>query len=165
MAAELPRPGVSVVQVFRSVSPTVITPTLVPCTVGVCKQVVDVMVPDGAGGTVLNSQAQVSLPGIFLAKAAAGDPPKYTGLDGLTLSVSANNGPAVSVVLAGNSLSPASVVAQVNKGLVDGGVSSLVAETYGDDAWLLRTRSLGEFETFSFTDTTSDTVEIGRAHV
>lgn len=156
--AALPRPGVSVVQVFRSVSPTVITPTLVPCTVGVCKQIVDVMVSDGTGGMVLNSEAQVTLPGLFVAKAAAGDPPRYTGLDGLVLAISANGGPATEVAFSGNTLSNVTVVSQINKALLADGVTSIVAETVGDDSWELKTRALGEFQSLSFTDTTDTTV-------
>jgi hypothetical protein len=47
MAAELPRPGVEVVQEFAAVSPTIVTPTLVPCNVGPFFEVIEVLNSDG----------------------------------------------------------------------------------------------------------------------
>lgn len=45
--AELPRPGVEIIQEFRAASPTVLRPTLVPCIVGVAKEIVEVTTSDG----------------------------------------------------------------------------------------------------------------------
>ena len=45
--AELPRPGVEIIQEFRAASPTVLRPTLVPCIVGVAKEIVEVTTDDG----------------------------------------------------------------------------------------------------------------------
>jgi len=56
MAAELPRPGVEVVQEFQSASPTVVTPTLVPCVVAPYFEVIEVLSSDGT----LNSDALLS---------------------------------------------------------------------------------------------------------
>jgi hypothetical protein len=47
MAAQLPRPGVEVVQEFRSTSPTIVQPTLVPCNVAPFFEVIEVLSPDG----------------------------------------------------------------------------------------------------------------------
>lgn len=52
--AELPRPGVEIIQEFRAASPTVLRPTLVPCIVGVAKEIVEVTTSDG----LLNSNAK-----------------------------------------------------------------------------------------------------------
>lgn len=52
--AELPRPGVEIVQEFRAASPTVLRPTLVPCIVGVAKEIVEVTTSDG----LLNTNAR-----------------------------------------------------------------------------------------------------------
>lgn len=148
MAAELPRPGVEVVQVIRSASPTVTTPTLVPSIVGVCRQIVDLLESDGSGGQDLNGDALIQLPAFFLAKAGVGDPPSYGGLDGLLLIFSANNGAAVTVPFADNGgvgLSPASVVEQVNLALGSAGITSVRAETVGS-AWRLRTLGVGAFQ-------------------
>lgn len=52
--AELPRPGVEIIQEFRSASPTILRPTLVPCIVGVAKEIVEVTTSDG----LLNANAK-----------------------------------------------------------------------------------------------------------
>lgn len=57
-AAELPRPGVEVIQEFRSVSPTIVTPTLVPCNIGPFFEVIEVLDSDGT----TNSDAQLTDP-------------------------------------------------------------------------------------------------------
>lgn len=161
MAASLPRPGVEVIQEFRSVSPTVVTPTLVPCVVGVAKQLVELLVPDGAGGNSLNTDALIQLPGFFIAKAASGSPAVHTGLDGLGLVFSVNNGVAITVIFSdptAGGLTPATVVSQVNAALSTLGVSSVVAETVGDDQWRLRTVGLGSFQSIYIDPTTAGAV-------
>jgi len=55
MATELPRPGVEVVQEFQSASPTIVTPTLVPCVVAPYFEVIEVLKSDGT----LNSDAKL----------------------------------------------------------------------------------------------------------
>jgi len=144
MGAELPRPGVEVIQVFRSTSPTVITPTLVPCVVGVCRQVVDVLIASAGGGTVLNSDALVPLPAQFIAAVAPGG--LYTGLDGLLLVVSIDNNPPLTITFVGASLSPAQVVSQVLQAFSDEGVTAATAEVVGTDRWIMRTVASGQFE-------------------
>jgi hypothetical protein len=147
--AKLPRPGVEVLQVFRTVSPTVITPTLLPCVVGVCKQVLTVLSADSAGNSELNSKALVDLPAFFVAKAASGTIPKYTGLDGHDLVFTVNSGSAVSITFedsAGTGLRPSSVVTQVNTALTTAGVSSVRAKVVGDAQWMLYTVGTGEFQ-------------------
>lgn len=158
MAAELPRPGVEVIQVFRSVSPTVITPTLVPCVVGVCKQIVDVTTTTASGGSALNPSALVPLPACFTAKAAVGTPPVYTTLDTKKLVLSIN-GPQVTVTFAGASLSPQQVVAQVLSALSAAGIFTATAQIIGAPAtatqWRLRTLgadSLQSIQVLSNTD-------------
>ena len=159
MAAELPRPGVEVIQVFRSVSPTVITPTLVPCVVGVCKQIVDVITTDASGSSSLNSDANILLPGFFEATAAAGTPPVYGGLNTLSLVLSLNLGPDVTTTFAdtaGSGLTPSSVVAQISAAFTTAGVTVAVAETIGVDddnpggtSFRIRTVGTGEFQTIT----------------
>lgn len=162
MAAELPRPGVEVIQVFRSVSPTVITPTLVPCVVGVCKQIVDVLTTTSSGGSALNPSALVPLQASFVAKAATGSPPKYAGLDGLSLVLSINNGPPLTITFAGASLTPSQVVAQVRTALGNAGVTTATAEVIGLIAtatqWRLRTLAANEFQAIEILSGTSSSV-------
>ena len=158
MAAELPRPGVEVIQVFRTVSPTVVTPTLTPCVVGVCKQIVDVLVPAASGGNEINTSALISLPAFFIAAAGTGNPVAYGGLNGLNLIFSINYGPDVTVTFSGASLSPVAVVDQVNAALAAAGVTEAVAETVGSDTWRLITLGVGEFQTIEVKSTSGSAV-------
>jgi hypothetical protein len=56
MATELPRPGVEVVQAFESASPTIVTPTLVPCNVAPFFEVIEALSSDGT----LNEDAKLA---------------------------------------------------------------------------------------------------------
>jgi hypothetical protein len=47
MATELPRPGVEVVQQFQSASPTIVSPTLVPCVVAPFFEIIEALNSDG----------------------------------------------------------------------------------------------------------------------
>lgn len=161
MAAQLSRPGVEVIQTFKAVSPTIITPTLVPNVTGVCKQVVEVLVSDGSGGSVLNSQAVIDLPGFALAKAATGTPPKYTGLDGLALVFQVNSSPDITVTFSDPGsvgLTPAGVVAQVQAAMTAAGVTAAVAEAVGTTQWQLRTVGLGQFQSILIKSTSGAAV-------
>ena len=164
MAAELPQPGVEVIQVFRSVSPSIITPTLLPNIVGVAKQVVELLVDDGAGGQQLNPAALIQLPGFFVALAASGGPPAvYGGLDGLALALKLNNGPEVTVLFedaTASGLTPATVVGQINAAFALAGVTVALAELVGDGTtqWQLRTIGTGPFQTIYVTANTDPAV-------
>ena len=113
MASEqLLQPGVSVIQEFRTVSPTIVTPTLVPCAIAPGFQVVPAMVLNATGNEVLNSQAIASVPAILVASL----PAPYTGMDTLVLEVSINNGPTQSFTFsapAGANLDAGQVVDQI----------------------------------------------------
>ena len=146
MAASLARPGVEIIQQFRTATPSVITPTLVPVVVGVCKQIVNVVQQSAAGASELNTQANVQLGASAPATPAGGAPPAYTGLDGLSLVVSVKNSPDITVEFDGNSLSPASVVAQINDQLLAVEVSEMVAQLTDSTSWRLRTIGVGPFE-------------------
>lgn len=56
MATELPRPGVEVVQEFASATPTIVTPTLVPCVIAPFFEVIEALKSDGT----LNEDAKIS---------------------------------------------------------------------------------------------------------
>lgn len=144
MAAELPRPGVEVIQVFRSVSPTVITPTLPPCCVGVCRQIVDVLSRTATGGTTLNNDALVSLNAGFLAKAAVGDPAVYAGLDGKKLVLSINGAPNLTITFVGTPLTPKQIVAQVLAAFAAASVTAATAAVVGSTKWRLYTVAASE---------------------
>jgi hypothetical protein len=150
MAAQLSRPGVEVIQVFRATSPTIITPTLVPNVTGVCKQVVEVLATDSAGDNILNTDALITLPAFVTAKDGTGTPAKYTGLDGLEITFVVNGLATVEVEFSDPTaagLTPATIVSQVNAQIALAGVTAAVAETVGTAAWQIRTVGLGEFQT------------------
>ena len=88
MSTELLQPGVSVIQEFRSVSPTIVTPTLVPCAVAPAFQILEALTTDATGNQNVNTDAIASLAAIQ----QAANPAPYAGLDGLTLEVSINDG-------------------------------------------------------------------------
>lgn len=158
MAAELPQPGVQVIQVFTATTPTIIVPTLVPVVVGVCRQIVEVLTTTAAGGTVPNTSALVPLQASFTALAAVGTPPVYAGLDGLHLDVSLGNGPPVVITFAGTSLSPAQVVALVQAAFSTALVAAYTAEVVGTTSWRMRSLAANEFQTIQILSTSSPAV-------
>lgn len=166
-AASLPRPGVQVIQQFRAQSPTIITPQLVPCIIGVCKQIVELLQDDGAGGQILNPDALIQLPAFFTSKNAVGSPPVFTGLDGLRLSVSINNAPAVQVTFSDPSasgLTPATVASQINTAFTQLRVSSaraLVLDAgtgVADTQFKLQTVGLGQYQSIYIDPVLTDDV-------
>jgi hypothetical protein len=139
----------------------VITPTLVPNIVGVCKQIVDVLVSDGAGGQILNSEALISLPALFVAEAASGTPAVYTGLDGLELVLSINDGVDVPIAFSDPSatgLTASTVVYQINAMLQQQGVTSGQAVLLTDTTWEFVTFGKGQFQSILVDTGTSPVV-------
>lgn len=92
----LPQPGVQVIQQFRTVSPTIVAPTLVPCSVAPAFQVLEAMTQDSGGSDVINQEAVASIAAILVGSIAG----PFAGLDGLTLEVSVDNGPVQEFTLA-----------------------------------------------------------------
>lgn len=149
MAAELPRPGVEIIQEFRAVTPTILTPTLVPCVVGVGKQIVDLLVDNGSGSSVLNTDALVSLQGFFVSADGVGATPIYGGLDGLALIVAINNGPDITITFSDPTavgLTPATIVSQIQAAFTLAGVTAALPSLVGTDTWKLSTVGVGEFQ-------------------
>lgn len=143
-AIELKRPGIEILQVFEAPTPTIITPTLMPCIHGVCKQVVEVLVTSATGGVQLNPGARCITPAWFEVLGSA-----YTTLDGLNLGLSINNSPVFSVEFTGTNLSNKAVVDTVNQALQDNNVyNDAYAEVMYSGTtqigWRLRTRSVGD---------------------
>lgn len=156
MASELQRPGVEVFQNFRTTSPTVTTPTLQGCVVGVAKQTLNAVNRSATGAPVINTQAEVSLPAALVAKAATGSPAAYTGLNGKKFIFSVRGGEGITVTIVGNSLTPAGLAAQVRDQLLAANVSEVTAEKYGTDQFRLVTVGRGvseSIEVLTGTDT------------
>jgi hypothetical protein len=164
MAAELPRPGVQVIQEFRTTSPSIVSPTLVPTVVGACNQIVDVL-----NGQNLNTDARVSLPVYFVATEASlvGIRYIYAGLNTKTLSFFANNSPQIDVVFESDALTPAAVCSAVNEAMNAVGVFDVVAETVQsftvagalkESTWRLRSIAEGDLQRVQIGAATSDEV-------
>jgi hypothetical protein len=160
VAVELAQPGVEIIQEFQAATPTVITPTLRPSVVGVAKQVVNLNVSDGAGGTILNPDGLIQLPAQFTATAAAGSPAVYGGLDGLALIVSINNGPNVTITFSdsGSGLTPSTVVTQVLAAFATAGVTAATAVVVDGDKWQMKTIGVGSFQTIKVVSTSAAAV-------
>jgi hypothetical protein len=82
---ELPQPGVEVIQELQTASPVIVLPTLIPCVVGACKEIREVLDSDGD----LDTDSLISGPAIATAPNAEAS---YTVMSLLTLQVSIDDG-------------------------------------------------------------------------
>jgi len=106
---ELPEPGVEVIQEYTDTTPVVVIPTLVPCVVGVCKEIREVTNSDGT----LNTDIVVSGPAVATDP---NDESSYTAINGETLLLRVNNGvlQTFTMPLAAGNLTAAEVAAAIN---------------------------------------------------
>jgi hypothetical protein len=119
------------------------------------------LVDDGSGSKTLNGDALISLPAFFLANAATGTPPVYSGLNGLHLIFSVNNGVNVDVLFTDSpavGLTPTAVITAINAALTAAGVTSAVAELIGTTKFRLRTLATGQYQSIRVDETTSPAV-------
>lgn len=140
----IPRPGTEVIQVVENTSPTILVPTLVPCAVGVCRQIVKALETNAAGAQEFNSGALITMPAFFVAAAATGDPPEYTGLSGKSLVLSPENGANIEIAFDSDSLSPAKVVATILDVFAEEGLMEVTAFTFEDDSFVICTIGTGD---------------------
>lgn len=152
MATELLRPGVSVIQQFRSVSPTIVTPTLVPCAIAPAFQVLEALELDSTGNSVLNSDAVASVPGILISTNAG----PYASLDGKKLEVSVNNGAVQEFTFSdptAANLSAADVADQISASSPAPSGFGAYAYTVGASTYLmLRTTTAGDGQSIKVMD-------------
>jgi hypothetical protein len=94
----------------------------------------------------------------LLAAAATGNPPAYTGLDGLDLVLSINGGVDITITIAGTSLTPASIAAQFADKLLAAGVVNATAKVYGTTQFRFVTYGRTEFESIEVRTGTHATV-------
>jgi len=137
---ELPEPGVQVYQEFRTVSPSIAVPTLVPCVVGVCKEIRELYNSD----LTLNSDIIVRGPAI--ATATIDDDPAYN-LANKTLSLRVNGGVEQSFTFPGTAtaMSAQDVASFINTYTpLPQGFAAYVYEDESDNLYLqLRTSGSG----------------------
>jgi len=158
MATELMRPGVEVIQEFRTVSPTVVTPTLVPCAVGPAFQILEALKTDATGNRVLNTDAVASVAAVL----TAANPGLYMGLDGLKLAVSVNGGPEQEFTLADPTavgLSAGQVKDQIAAATVPPSGFGAYVSTQGGSSYLqLRSTGKGDGQTLKVLTGSANTI-------
>lgn len=113
--ATLPRPGVEISQEIITESPTVLTPSLVPCIIGPCFQIVNPIDEDGA----LDPQASVSTAARLSGTADINEPVSLRGR-GFVISVNNTKDQVINMPAAVNgdfSMSFALIVNTINKQL------------------------------------------------
>jgi hypothetical protein len=145
---ELAQPGVEVLQVFQTSSPTVVVPTLMPCILGVCNQVVEVLIADSAGNHTLNTDARVTVPAYVIC-----DDGPYTGanLASKDLLFSVDYGPEFTVTFPAwsGSIAVAVLVSFLNDEFEAANVfQDFYAEAFGD-GFILKTRASGDQQLFT----------------
>jgi hypothetical protein len=156
MATELLQPGVSVIQEFRSVSPTIVTPTLVPCAIAPAFQVLEALETDATGNQVLNTDAVASVPAIQ----TAANPGPYAGLDGLTLLLSVNGGAPQTVTFSdptAANLDAGAVKDQIATAAL-AGVGAFVSAAGASEFLQLRTTATGDGQTLQILNGTANSV-------
>lgn len=102
---ELPQPGVQVVQEYTDQTPVIVIPTLVPCVVGVAKEIRELYDADGT----LNSDIIVDGPAIAVAP---NDQTSYTAMDALTLQLRVNGGVLQTFTMPTGASPPTTMTAQ-----------------------------------------------------
>jgi len=149
-AVELKQPGVEVLQVFQTENPTVVVPTLMPCIIGVCNQVVQVLTPDGSGGTTLNAQARATSAAYVVCKDG---PYAAADLAGKHIVFSLNHGPEFTVTFPTNAVWQGSVTAKAVADFLNGAFeqANVFQDMYAyvdGQAVVIRTRASGDQQQF-----------------
>jgi hypothetical protein len=147
--AELAPPGVEVVQEFTAAAPSIITPQLMACIVGPCKQKVEATNSDGS----VNSSARTTLPAFAVSTASS----PFTGLGGKKISVKYKGYVAEDITFAADPANPDAdqVVEQFNAATPTGLLARKVTHSSADYVMIYTTAETGD-EYFTFQDPASD---------
>jgi hypothetical protein len=144
------RPGVEITQVVTAESPTVLTPTLIPCIVGPCFQIVEALTTEGA----LNSSAVVTTAARLLGDGIVADP--IPGISGTTMTITVNGvdkpvtfpvsigGAAISQAVILNTLNTALGSANATASFVDDTLVVLTAAKGTSATLQLKTNAAGD---------------------
>lgn len=125
---ELPQPGVKVIQEFTSAAPVVVVPSLIPCIVGACHEIHELLDSDGT----LNSDILVGGPAIATAPL---EEASYALMGTKTLKLRVNGGVEQTFTMPG--LITASLTAQQVASAINGATpapSGFAAFVYDDGA-------------------------------
>lgn len=137
----LPRPGVKVFTEFRTVSPTVVTPQMPACVIGVAKEIVEAILNDGT----LNADALIALPA-RIEFPFVSTPFQYATLGATTLQLSVNNGPTQTITFPASPANP--TVAEVKAYIDSLAIVGLLVDIESNGAQqriVLRTVATGPF--------------------
>lgn len=150
----LPRPGVKVFTEFRTTSPTLVTPQMPACVIGIAKEIVEAILNDGT----LNSESLIAMPA-RVEFPFVSTPFEYTTLGSLTLQLSINNGPTQTITFPA---SPANPTVDEVKAYIDSlaivGLLVDVEESGAQKRLVLRTVSTGPFASLAVMGGTGLTV-------
>lgn len=150
----LPRPGVKVFTEFRTVSPTVVTPSMPACVIGVAKEIVEAITNDGS----LNADTLIALPA-RIEFPFVSTPFQYATLGALTLQISVNNGPTQTITFPASPANP--TVAEVRAYINSLAIPGLLVDVESNGAQqriVLRTLATGPFASLSVAGGTGLTV-------
>jgi hypothetical protein len=132
-ATSIPEPGVEIIQELRTVTPQIVAPTLAPCVMGVCNQILEVTESDGT----INSDAALSGPAV----ATAPNVQASYNLNGDTLIVAVNGGPNQTFTFSGTDPMTASAAVTDINGATPA-PSGFAAYAYEDaSGWHLQLRT------------------------
>lgn len=135
----LPRPGVKVIQEFRTTSPTLLVPAMPACVMGVAKQIVESVDDTGA----LSADARLSLPAMLRCLFTG---TTYSALESDTLVLSVNGAPQVTITFPATPVNPtpADAASYIN-GLGITGLKAVVETSGGQSRLVLLTTNTGDF--------------------
>lgn len=145
---ELAPPDVQVIQEFQTVSPSIITPTLMPCIIGPCHQYVQALNSSGS----VNSDAIITLPAFAVSTNTS-----FTGLGGKKIKVQYKTYTAEEMTFAATPANPtaAQVVEQINNEELKGLSAQLVPDGSNNHVMIYTTAS-GDGEEFKFLAPSAD---------
>lgn len=133
------RPSVQVIQEFRTVSPTILTPTMPACIMGPCFQVIEAVQDDGS----LNAEARIALPA-RIAFAYVSSPFEYTGIGTDAFQVGVNNAAMETVTFpTGPDLTVDQVADAINEEEIPG-LLAVVEESGSQKRVVIYTTATGE---------------------
>lgn len=134
------RPGVEIIQEFKTSTPSILTPAMPPCVIGPAFEVVEAVQDDGS----LNSKAQVALPA-RLDLAWVASPFEYVFAGGLSLYVEVDNAAEAQIALpAAANPTVDQVVAAILAAAIPG-LTAAVEESGANKRVVIRTTATGDF--------------------
>ena len=147
--AELAPPGVQVVQEFTAASPSIVTPALMPCIIGPCKQIVEALNSDGS----INSDARITLPAFFVSTNSS----PFTALGGKKLKFQYKGYAQEEMTFAADPANPTAdqVVEQINTASLRG-LSAVKVTDGATEKVMVYTTVYGTSEYFRFITPSAD---------